>query len=664
MKSNLINILAGVTLLTFGQNANSQCPSINCSNNTVVSTDPSMCDAIVTFAAPTAIDICNLGGSQTFNFTGAQQTWVVPNGVTSINVDAYGAQGGSNSPQTNVNYGGRVQADIPVTPGSTIFIYVGEQPNGLTGGWNGGGNGETGGQGGGGSTDIRIGGTTLNDRVIVAGGAGGGGFWSGLEVHGGLGGGLTAGPGYRTDISTPGGDPGSQTSSGLGTCSSLNNPVVAGGFGFGGAPQSCGCEGYGGGGGWWGGAGSGNCRGGGGGSSYTAPSATNVIHTQGVKVGHGSLTISWDSETPNITQIAGLASGAAFPIGATTQTFIAESGGAVDTCSFVITVVDNEAPSISCGGNAIEICAGTLVSIPAPATADNCTSAPTVTYFTTGATSVSGNDSISGVLFNPGTTTVWYMATDSSGNVDSCSINILVNPAPIGSETVTECDSYTWSSNGQTYTQSGQYTEVLTNQSGCDSTVTLNLTITNSNAGSETVTECNSYTWNTNGQTYTQSGQYTEVLTNQVGCDSTVTLNLTINSSSSSTQTDSGVDSYTWSVNNQTYTQSGTYTAVVPNASGCDSTITLDLTLQFTGLDENESSYVAVYPNPTYSSFTLSTKDMIHMNYTLLDIQGKVVLTGKIESTEETVDISKLYKGQYNLVFEDESISPISIIKN
>lgn len=190
------------------------------------------------------------------------------------------------------------------------------------------------------------------------------------------------------------------------------------------------------------------------------------------------------------------------------------------------------------------------------------------------------------------------------------------------------------------------------------------LNICSTNTGSETVTECDSYTWNTNGQTYTQSGQYTEVLTNQVGCDSTVTLNLTINSSSSSTQTDTGLDSYTWSVNNQTYTQSGTYTAVVPNASGCDSTITLDLTLQFTGLDENESSYVAVYPNPTYSSFTLATKDMINMNYTLVDIQGKVVLTGKIESTEETVDISKLSKGQYNLVFEDESINPISIIKN
>ena len=117
-------------------------------------------------------------------------------------------------------------------------------------------------------------------------------------------------------------------------------------------------------------------------------------------------------------------------------------------------------------------------------------------------------------------------------------------------------------------------------------------------------------------------------------------------------------------IRDRTYTESGTYTAVIPNAAGCDSTITLDLTLQFTGLDENESSYVAVYPNPTFNSFTLSAKDLTIMNYTLVDLQGKVVLKGKIESPEQTVDISKLSKGQYNLVFEDESISPISIIKN
>jgi hypothetical protein len=238
--------------------------------------------------------------SQVFNYTGVQQTFIVPNGVTSITVDAYGAQGGSNW-SGNVNYGGYVQADIPVTPGTTLYIYVGGQPSGLAGGFNGGGIGETGGAGGGGASDIRIGGTTYADRVVVAGGAGGAGTWFNLHVVGGLGGGLIGGNGYRDNPSTLGGDGGTQTSSGNGTCVSFNNPVVAGGFGFGGAPSGCGCQGYGGGGGWYGGAGSGNCRGGGGGSSYTIPGATNVTHTQGIRMGDGQITLTWTVTAPPAT---------------------------------------------------------------------------------------------------------------------------------------------------------------------------------------------------------------------------------------------------------------------------------------------------------------------------------------------------------------------------
>lgn len=52
------------------------------------------------------------------------------------------------------------------------------------------------------------------------------------------------------------------------------------------------------------------------------------------------------------------------------------------------------------------------------------------------------------------------------------------------------------------------------------------------------------------------------------------------------TQTQTSLDAYTWSVNSQTYTQSGMYTTVIPNEAGCDSTITLDLSLDFTGIDE------------------------------------------------------------------------------
>ena len=429
MKKNLLKITFGLSLLAFSQNANAQCPEITCVPDITASTDSAMCDAIVTYALPTAVDTCLPASSQTFTYTGAQQTFVVPAGVTSISVDAYGAQGGSLSPTTNVNYGGRVQADLPVTPGTTIYIYVGEQPTGLTGGFNGGGTGETAGIGGGGASDLRIGGTTYNDRVIVAGAGGGGGTWNGEEVTGGAGGGLVGANGYRGNfVTAPGGEGGTQTLSGNGTCISLNNPACSGGFGFGGTPTGCGCQVYGGGGGWYGGAGSGNCRGGGGGSSYTDGTATNVVHTQGVRMGNGEITISWAGGTTTITQIAGLQSGSTFPIGTTTNTFTAESGGAVDTCSFVVTVVDNQAPTVTCPTN-VEICEGGTVSGTTPSSSDNCTG-ETVTYNTTGATVTSGTGSVDGVSFNAGTTTVWYIVTDAAGNQDSCSFDVSVNPLP------------------------------------------------------------------------------------------------------------------------------------------------------------------------------------------------------------------------------------------
>lgn len=248
-----------------------------------------------TTTIPVTVTTCGGSGTTTFSYTGAMQTWTVPVCITSINVECSGAQGGSGY-AGNTNYGGKASATLTVTPGETLYIYVGGKPSGTAAGWNGGGGGETAGYGGGGGSDIRRGGTTYNDRIIVGGGGGGGSYWSGEEVVGGKGGGLTGEEGYRGSISNPGGQGGTQTSSGTGTCINFNLPSMSGGFGFGGSPvgHGCGCDGYGGGGGWYGGAGSGNCRGGGGGSNYVIPAgSTNVVHTRGAQVGNGQIIITW-----------------------------------------------------------------------------------------------------------------------------------------------------------------------------------------------------------------------------------------------------------------------------------------------------------------------------------------------------------------------------------
>ncbi|MGN6757287.1 MAG: glycine-rich protein, partial [Thermomicrobiales bacterium] len=121
----------------------------------------------------------------TFDYTGAAQTWTVPDGVTQVTLDVFGAQGGYEAAQGG--QGGRATATVAVTPGETLTIVVGgagHSPfNGsdALGGFNGGGNGGAPynlptayyGSGGGGASDVRIGGTDLAQRAIVAGGGGG-----------------------------------------------------------------------------------------------------------------------------------------------------------------------------------------------------------------------------------------------------------------------------------------------------------------------------------------------------------------------------------------------------------------------------------------------------------------------------------------------------------
>lgn len=93
-------------------------------------------------------------------------------------------------------------------------------------------------------------------------------------------------------------------------------------------------------------------------------------------------------------------------------------------------------------------------------------------------------------------------------------------------------------------------------------------------------TACNSYTWPINGQTYTQSGTYTSPYLNpQTNCTETRELILLINSGSSSSSSVFAGNSYFWPCNNQNYFQSGTYTCYSTNSVGCPDTQTLILTL-------------------------------------------------------------------------------------
>jgi hypothetical protein len=270
----------------------------------------------------TALSADSLPYNKTFHFTGKKQLFVVPAGVKWLTVVALGAAGRLKEK----GRGGRVFAEILVVGGERLGIFVGGEATSVNGGYNGGGLGGYSGDGqsygGGGATDIREGGDSLHDRILVAGGGGGEGeyAWRGCGGGGG-GGGRIAGTGGVGCFGYPaagGGTGGTQQHAGSGGSAGGTysygdaDPGVHGSFGKGGTGGQGGVyasgaagEGGGGGGGYYGGGGGGgggsgisgwgDGGGGGGGSSYIEPSARKSESWKGWKTarGNGLLIIAW-----------------------------------------------------------------------------------------------------------------------------------------------------------------------------------------------------------------------------------------------------------------------------------------------------------------------------------------------------------------------------------
>lgn len=141
------------------------------------------------------------------------------------------------------------------------------------------------------------------------------------------------------------------------------------------------------------------------------------------------------------------------------------------------------------------------------------------------------------------------------------------------------CDAYTWPANGQTYTKNGLYATHLQNVYGCDSFIQLNLNILSSTTQRQQIQSCDIYIWPVNGQSYIQSGLYSDTLINSVGCDSILNLDLKVSPSFFHVEKIQMCESYTWPINGKTYTKSGIYNDTFSNIFGCDSIHSLDLNI-------------------------------------------------------------------------------------
>lgn len=479
--------------------------------------------AVVSFIFFFILSVLPAQNVQVYGYTGFLQTFVVPPCITTMTMEAWGAQGGMDANTGyNSNFGGYASAVFNVVPGTVLNIYVGSQATSTLGGFNGGGDGYINpgypgiGRGGGGASDVRIGGTGLLNRVLVAGGGGGGGSdIYGNWVIGGAGGGLAGTQGVNYDGGCAGAQPGTQVGSGPGICNGVSNTNMNGTFGYGGnalplcgygfgcgGGASSGNAGYGGGGGWWGGsAGSANF-GGGGGSGYILPAATNGVFATNVNAGNGQVRLTYAGSVLTLTATSTacsptgsasvVASGGTAPFtytwSGTAQTTSLVTGLAAgiytvrvadagNCASGTSTVAVTRASTIT--ANSATICPGRTATLVASATASYT--------WSPGATLNAANAAT--VLANPAGTTIYTLTTTNSLScLSTNTVQVVVNPTPtttVNSATIcsgqtatlvaNSASSYTWAP-GTTLAAAGPGTVWAT------PTITTIYTVTTSNS--------------------------------------------------------------------------------------------------------------------------------------------------------------------------------------
>lgn len=145
----------------------------------------------------------------------------------------------------------------------------------------------------------------------------------------------------------------------------------------------------------------------------------------------------------------------------------------------------------------------------------------------------------------------------------------------------------------------------------------------------------------------TVSGEYILTAIDSIGCKDFDTVNVTIGANTTSVLNEVVLDSLV--LNGQTYTQTGTYTQVLTNAAGCDSTITLNLTISDVGFTDGQLFNLSVHPNPTNHSIEIAGLDAIDEIESIYLVDSRGVIVKRLPQNENTLNLSSLSNGVYFL---------------
>jgi photosystem II stability/assembly factor-like uncharacterized protein len=340
------------------------------------------------------------------------------------------------------------------------------------------------------------------------------------------------------------------------------------------------------------------------------------------------VTYQWWYKSPTSSSFAFAGSGAVLPITGSGEYYVRANTDCCDSESDTLTIINcnGQYAVASSYNHSLAICSGDSITIGSN------------TYYQAGT------------------------YTDTLTNIAGCDSIVVTNlsiNAPASSQlNQSLCYGDSLLFGGVYQSQAGTYSDTLVSMSGCDSIVVLQLSVQPQSITNNSYSICQGNSVTVGSSVYSIAGSYTDVLTNMSGCDSTVYTNLTVDplpvvalgsdtmvcdGNTVTLNAGPGMTSYLWSTGETTQmiavTDSGSYSVSVSDPNGCigSDNIAVDFDICVSLADHTANDGVNIYPNPSKGYFTIET-DLEGAELVIYNSLGQVIIE-KLLSPKETLNL-------------------------